>query len=175
MKIPFHLYGGLLLAIICSEQALGGPTSNPAPCPTVVTMLVPQFKLGTPITGLPRVELRQCGAEEILQIVAWKEKSDVPSLIVDTTDFTTVQVAARDNVFLIETTGGPRDIVFVIVYKSGNPALALKSVTKGTATVKITQTDFEILISGIYAGDLPPRTESHIFKLALKDLYEKTQ
>jgi hypothetical protein len=96
-------------------------------------------------------------------------------LIVDTTDFTTVQVAARDNVFLIETTGGPRDIVFVIVYKSGNPTLALKSVTKGTATVKVTQTDFEILVSGIYAGDLPPRTESHIFKLALKDLYEKSQ
>ena len=134
-------------------------------------MLVTQLISDVQVKELPRVEVRQCGTEQVLQIVAWKEKSDVPSLVADTTDFTIVQSAARDNVFMIETSGGPRDIVWVVLYTNGIPPLELKRVIKGTAAVTINESLFTLVISGIYAGDAPPRTETHSYKLSLDDLF----
>ena len=146
-----------------------------APCPTVVTLLVTQFIFNVPIAELPRLEVRQCGSEEELQIVAWKNKAKMPSLVIDTYDHTVVQAVARANIFVIETTGGPRDLVYVIVYRGGEPTLALKSVTKGTANVSIGETQLNLVISGIFSGDANPRTETYSFKLSEKDLFPKNR
>jgi hypothetical protein len=167
------VYSCFLWGFVCSLQALSQQDIDNSPCPTISTILITQFKFGSSITELPRVELRQCGAEQSLQIVAWKEKEKAPSLIIDTTDFTVVQVAARSNAFLIETTGGSRDFVFVIIYKNGSPTLALKSVTKDTATVEIHKASIDISVSGIYAGDREPRAERFSYKLSLDDLFRK--
>jgi len=95
----------------------------------------------------------------------------VRSSFFTTRDFTIVQSAARDNVFMIEISGGPRDIVWVVLYTNGIPTLELKRVTKGTAAVTINESLFTLVISGIYAGDAPPRTETHSYKLSLDDLF----
>ena len=136
------------------------------PCPTLVGLLVTQFAFNTPVSDLPRVEIRQCGSFEALQIVAWEARSKVPALIVDTTDFTVVQSIARRNFYLIETTGGPRDRIYIIVFEKGKPRLALNRVTKGSAAVTINETYCEVVISGIYAGDAELRSETHKFELS---------
>lgn len=135
-------------------------------CPTVAGLLVTQFVFNTPVSNLPRVEIRQCGSEEALQIVAWEAKATKPALIIDTTDFTVVQSIARKNLYVIETTGGARDRVYVINFEKGKPRLVLRRITKGTAAVTVNEKYCEIVISGIYAGDAEPRTERHKFDLS---------
>jgi hypothetical protein len=158
-----------------SGHVSGGQSVSQGPCPVVGTMLVTQFISNMATDHLPRVEVRRCGSEEALQIVAWKENAELPSLIVNTTDFTIVQAVARENVFLIETTGGPRDIVWVIVYEKGDPKLALKRVTKGTAIVKTNDAQMDVVISGIWKGDGKSQSESHSFRLSLDDLFSRFQ
>ena len=156
-----------MLLFTCSVVPIYGQSKRPlAPCPTVVGLLVTQFVYRTPISQLQRVEIRQCDAgSETLQIVAWESRESTASLVIDTTDFTVVQTAARQSVYVIETTGGPRDQIYVIAYKDGKPRLALQRVTKGTATIKVDSVSIELLISGIYAGDAEPRQERHLFEL----------
>jgi hypothetical protein len=74
---------------------------------------------------------------------------------------------------LIETAGGAHDTVYAIVYRSGEPTLAVKTVTKGTANVSISQKQLGLVIWGIYAGDAKPLTETHNFELSLEDLLKK--
>lgn len=151
-----------------SAQAFATQSSSrQTPCPTVVSLLVSQLVFGIPVSNLPRVELRQCspGTSESIQIVAWEKDGKTPSLTIDTTDFTVVQAVVRKNVYLIETTGGPRDRVYVIAYEKGKPVLKLMRVTKGTAKVTITNDAISVVIPDIYAGDAEPRTEMHEFPL----------
>jgi hypothetical protein len=152
--------------IILGCNVLFGQTKSEEPCERTVGLLVTQFSFGTPLHRLPRVELRQCGeGSETLQIVAWDAGGATPSLVIDTTDFTVVQCAARGNVFIIETTGGPRDRVYAIVFTRGKPQLKLMRVTRGTAKITVNEDNIELVISGIYAGDAPERSETHRFEL----------
>lgn len=162
--MPFYL--ALLIFACSSASAYGQPSRTSAPCPKVVGLLVTRFVYGTPVSKLPRVEIRQCGdGSEALQIVAWEAQARRPSLVVDTTDFTVVQMAARGSSYVIETTGGSRNRIFVITYNRGKPLLAVRRITKGTATLKLDSVSLEIVIDGIYAGDAEPRKETHVFKL----------
>jgi hypothetical protein len=99
--------------------------------------MVPQFVMNVPTSELRRVELRKCGPgiSESLQIVAWEQKTDAPGLVIDTMDFTVVQAVMCGRVFVIETTGGSRDLVYVIVYTAEGPKLALERVTKARAEI----------------------------------------
>jgi len=140
-------------------------TSAQTPCPTVVGLLVSELVFGMSISDLPRVELRQCGpgTSENIQIVAWEKDGKTPLLVLDTSDFTVVQTAVRKNVYVIETAGGARDRIYVIVYEKTKPVLKLMKVTQGTATITIGKDAIDIVIAGIYAGDAEPRTEKHRF------------
>jgi hypothetical protein len=89
----------------------------------------------------------------------------MPSLIIDTADFGVKQAVVRKNVYLIETTGGPRDRVYVIAYEKAKPVLKLMRVTRGTARVTITNDAISLVIPDIYNGDAEPRTEVHEFSL----------
>jgi hypothetical protein len=159
--------------VIGSQYAFGEQTNNQLPCTTVDTMLVTQFIANTATDKLPRVEARRCGIEEKLYIVGWREDEAIPALVIDTTDFVIVQAVARGNVFLLETTGGSRDIIWVVVFKKGTPKLELKRVTKGTAKVTLDETHMHIIISGIWAGDEEPITERYDFSLSLGELFLK--
>ncbi len=99
--------------------------------------MVSQFVMNVPTSELQRVELRKCGPgiSENLQIVAWEQKAAAPGLVLDTKDFTVVQAVMSGKVFVIETTGGPRDRVYVIVYTTEGPKLALERVTKAQAKI----------------------------------------
>lgn len=159
-RICCRLFSAILLTtkLLFSQQE--------TPCPNLVGLLVTQFTFKATISELPRVEIRQCGTFEVLQIVAWEANSRLPSLILDTTDFTVVQSIARKNLYLIETTGGARNRIYIIVFEKGKPRLALKRVTKGTAKLTIGERHCEVVISGIYAGDAEPRTEKYKFDLS---------
>lgn len=137
------------------------------PCASLVVRLVNQLVLGVPIEQTTRVEVRRCDAavSGSLQIVAWESGALKPSLVIDTTDFTVVQAAGRQNAFVIETTGGPRDRVYVVLYEDGKPTLKLKQVTKGTARVTLQRDSLDLVINGTYAGNLPPRTETYHYTL----------
>lgn len=120
---------GLFLQARASQES--------ALCEEIVTTLVPQFIFKVPTSDLERVEIRKCfpGLADSLQLVAWQRAARKPSLVLETTDFTIVQLVMSGRVFVVETTGGTRDIVWVITYQSGVPKLALKAITKGYAVV----------------------------------------
>lgn len=151
--------------VILPAWLLASQESQSLRCATVITTLVTQLVASKPLTQLPRVEIRSCGPEEVLQLWAWEANAARPSLVVDTTDFTLVQTAARDNVYVVETTGGPRNRVFVIVYRDRKPTLALQRVTKGTAEVYLGPRYVDVTVVGIWAGDVGERSEFHRFWL----------
>jgi len=139
------------------------------PCEKLVGLLATDFVYRVANSQLARVEIRRCSPEDsaTIQLVAWRTGGAHPALVVNTDDFGVVQAVARANVFVVETGGATRDQVFVIVYSQGEPKLALKRVTKGTARIKVGPAAIDLDIEGIYAGDNPPRTESLHFALDL--------
>jgi hypothetical protein len=151
-----------LLALSACAQ-----TTQPALCSSVVARLVNQLIIQVPVDTTARVEVRRCieDGTDSLQIVAWEAKAARPSLLIDTTDFTIVQMAARQNLYLIETTGGPRDRIYVVLFENGKPTLRLQKVTKGTAQITMLRDSLDLVIPDIYAGDLPPRTEKYHYQL----------
>ncbi|MEW5979461.1 MAG: hypothetical protein AB1898_27005 [Acidobacteriota bacterium] len=132
MKKPRAKVAAILLLLF---SALPGqaqrPTRQVTLCEEVVGLFVPRFMFKVPAKTLARIEIRMCGpgVSETLQLVAWERNSNDPSLIIDTTDFTLVRSFMGGNVFVAETTGGPRYRLFVIVYRSGKPDLALRRVS----------------------------------------------
>lgn len=134
-------------------------------CPELASRLITQLVYQRPVNSLERVEARVCGAAlgRQVQIMAWKDKEAIPALIVDTSDFTIVQVAAKNNVFVIETTGGPRNQVFVVVYEGGTPKLKKRLVTRGYTAIATDEQKMRVRVVGVFAGDAAPRTEEHEF------------
>jgi hypothetical protein len=153
----------LYILMVLSNITLWG--QSPVACRDIVGTLITQFVFQKPASSLARVEIRQCQPSENLQIVAWETDGKSPALVVDTTDFTIVQAAARRNVFVIETTGGSRDRVYVIVYQNGKPKVELMQVTRGSSKIELQPEFVETTIFGIYAGDAPPRTVTRRFEL----------
>jgi hypothetical protein len=137
------------------------------PCDIVVGVLGTDFNYRVPSSQSARVDVRQCspGDSATIQLVAWRSGEATPALVINTDDFGVVQTAARGNVFVIETGGATRDQVFVIVYDRGEPKLALKRVTKGSARITLSSSAVDLIIDGIYAGDSPPRVETQHFAL----------
>jgi hypothetical protein len=113
----------------------------------------------------PRVEVRLCdaGHGETMQLIAWEENSRVPVLRMDTGDFGIIQMIARGNIFVIETGGPTRDQVYVIVYDRGKPKIAYTRATRAIAEIQLTSEAVELNVPGIYAGDLPAKTEKRTF------------
>jgi hypothetical protein len=165
MRIHFQFWIIVAAAISLAAGPIFAQNMMAEPCSQIAGMLVTEFTYQTPLSELPRVEIRQCGANssETLQIVAWERGRSKPTLVLDTSDFSIAQSLARDNVFVIETSGGSRDQVYVIAFRGGMPVLELKRVTKGSANICINATSVDVEIYGIFAGDAPPRTETHKF------------
>ena len=135
-------------------------------CEISVGLLAADFVYRVPNSELARVAIRQCEPpSNFVQLVAWASHKSEPSLVLDTDDFGVVQTVARGNVYVIETGGGSRDQVFVIVYQLGIPKLALRRTTKGSASILVNDRGVKVVISGIYAGDAAPKTEEHWFTL----------
>ena len=137
------------------------------PCDKLVGLLATAFVYNIPNSRLARVEIRQCSPEASasIQLVAWRTGGEAPTLVLNTDDFGVVQMFARENVFVIETGGATRDQVFVIEYNRGEPRVVLKRTTKGTARITVSRSALDLVIEDIYAGDSPPRRESHRFEL----------
>jgi len=157
LRVPFFF--------VLLPPILLGQGKEVALCPTVVGIIVNQFTFQVALSETPRVEIRRCGENETLQIAAWQANAPEPSLLVDTTDFTVVQTAARQNVYVIETTGGPRDRIYVVLYQNGKPTLKLQRVTRGTAKITMTRDSLDLVIPDIYAGDAQARTETYHYDL----------
>lgn len=139
-------------------------------CGTIVGLYQLEFRYEQPASQSARVEVRQCHEQaEALQIVAWSSRAGKPDLVIETSDFVVTASAFRSNVAVIETTGGSRDQVYVLVYEKGKPHLALRRSMKASALVTLSDGTLHLVIPGIYAGDAPPRTEEHDFKLS--DVY----
>lgn len=129
---------GLLYLSCCSLQA----AERLRLCTEAVGILIPQFVFNRPPLKMERVEVRQCAPHvgETLQLVAWGRDPDAdPQLVIDTSDFTIVQMLMVGHTFVIETTGGPRDQVYVIRYERGLATLVLHKVTRGRASISTEQ------------------------------------
>lgn len=134
--------------ILSQRNTIAQVRTNQDACADIITTLLPQRVFKVPTNQLLRVEIRSCmpGATENLQFVAWENGAVKPSLVVTTPDETIVQLAMSGGVFVVETSGGSHDTVFVIVYegaksfRSGKPKLALQAVTKGRVVIT-TSTD----------------------------------
>ena len=163
LRAPLLLLLGFLLIAL---PAIGQST-QPALCRSVIARLVNQLVVEVSIDDTARVEVRRCEGDGTyaLQIAGWEARAAKPSLLINTTDFTIVQTAARQNLYLIETTGGPRDRVYVIVFENGKPILKLQRVTRGTARITMQRDSLDLVVPDIYAGDLPPRTETYHYRL----------
>jgi hypothetical protein len=129
-KVIFRLLLGLNVLKCALGQSVAGPI-----CGETVALLVPQLVYRKPIAALARVEVKRCSENEVLKIAAWSDGATEPALVIDTTDFTIVQTYMRGVVFLVETTGGPRNRVYVIRYEQGKPRLAIERVSRGRTTI----------------------------------------
>ena len=159
----------ILLSFLFSSVLVA--QSSQSLCPNVLRLL--SIETDSSARKPPRVEVRRCGVDrgEGLQILAWQAGTRAaPILVIDTHGFGVVQTFSRDNIFLIETANGARNRVFVIQYESGTPKLVVNQVTKGTAEVAASEKYVVVTITGIWAGDAPPRTESHTFLLDFRQM-----
>jgi hypothetical protein len=125
-----------------------------AACPDLVGLMIPQLVFHTQARDLPRVEVRKCGPGESLKIICWAKNAQAPDLIVDTTDFTIVQSVMLGLITVIETTGGPRNRLFVIDYDRGKPKLALKFVSKAQAELATRMGEIRIAIEESGTGQI---------------------
>lgn len=159
--------GWALLVVTAVGNLMAAASEVERPCEDIVGLLSTEFVYKAPNALLARVEIRQCdpGYSATIQLVAWRSGEATPALVINTYDFGVVQAAARANVFVVETGGATRNQVFVIAYERGEPKLVLKRVTKGTARISMDGSVVDLVIEGIYAGDAPPRTETHHFIL----------
>jgi hypothetical protein len=155
------------VAFFISLSFASGQTNITEQCSVTETVgiLLTDVQYLKPLSELARVEIIRCGPDDKLLIKAWEQDATKPALLIDTSDFSIVQTFARDNVFVVVTSGGSRDQVYVITYRNGKPTLALKQVTKGGMNLSVDRHVVRIIIDGIYAGDEPPRSETHDFRL----------
>ena len=125
------LVTGLIPQIAFSKQP-------PALCPTIVTALAPQLIFDVPTEKLRRVELRTCAAGGDIQVVAWQDKADGPTLVLDSERTTVVQLVMSHNVFLLQTAGGTADRIQVIIYEDGVPRIGFDRFTRNEPEIRLT-------------------------------------
>ena len=123
-------------------------------CPDLVSLLVPQLIFRAQVAELPRIEVRRCGSNESLKIMCWSRNARDPDLVIDTTDFTIVQSVMSGRIAVIETTGGPRNRLFVIEYNSGGPKLAMKHVSKTQAEIEARYGELRISVEDSGTGKI---------------------
>jgi hypothetical protein len=163
---PMRNVLSMLIALVCLAATKRVSAADKRDlCNTLIATLRTDRAYKVPAATSPRVEVRLCdvGYGETIQLVAWESASKVPTLQIQTDDLGIVQMLARENIFVVETGGATRDKVYVIAYEHGKPTLAYSRVTRGTAGIHLTGEALELNISGIYAGDQPPRAETRRF------------
>jgi hypothetical protein len=123
------------VALWISPFATAGPVRL---CPELMTTLVVKRLPDRPTAGQRRLEIRSCqpGVVGNLQLVAWEAGSRTPSLVVETYDYTVVELVMRGNVFVIETAHDAYDTVLVIVFEKGGARLALKETVRTLAKIE---------------------------------------
>lgn len=138
----------LTVAVLLASSAAGQPLEKGEPCPVLLTTLAPQLMFRHPLNRLRRVELRSCrpGASENLQLVAWEDRSDKPSLVLETADSTVIQLFMRGSVFVIETARDAYDTLMVIVYEKGRPRIALQQTVRDPATIAVSGDEVKITL-----------------------------
>jgi hypothetical protein len=118
-----------------------------------------------------RLEVRLCGGNRgALYLVLWSRNQQEPSIVLDTSDFGVVQMFAKENVVLVETSGGNRDQVYVFRYRGGIPELSMRQVTKGQAEIESKAGSVRFIITGIFAGGAPERSRMLEFATDLSEL-----
>ena len=136
-----RIRGCLAICLMLSGLHLMGQADEKMPelCSDVITTLVPQRVFQVPTQKLPRVELRSCepGVSETLQIAAWERSASRPSLVVETSRSTIVQLAMSSNVFVIHSAGGSSDGLQVVVFNQGKPHLALEKYLRAAITIRL--------------------------------------
>jgi len=124
-----------------SQQTRSVPPYAPEDlCGEVVFTLYPRWAAGTSRDRLARVEVRNCPSENhvSLQIAAWNEDADRPSVLVDTMGVAIQRVVMEGNVFVLETAGASNNIFHVVIYDRGKPRLVFHDATRGDVRIETT-------------------------------------
>ena len=145
---------------------------TPADCSELVGLLLPDADYDVVASKQPRVELYRCSQNNgaNIRIVAWEAGARKASLTVDSYQLAVVQTAARHNIFVVETGGGSRNEVVIIVFRAGRPQLVAQQRTKGTAELRVSESAFDVKIVGIWAGDAPERVKEYHFSPDIDEL-----
>lgn len=128
-----------LLVFLFSISAFGqgAHASRPKLCDEVVTTMYPEWISRIPRPNMRKVEVRNCriGDWGFLQIAAWPDRGEQPSLLVETNRSTIVKIAMAGNVFVLETAGASSNVVQVVTYDKGTPRLVLSDAIKAYARI----------------------------------------
>jgi hypothetical protein len=160
--IPAVLTAGFIFAEPPVWPAAPRTAQPTEPCSALISTLVPQLIFGRTLADLRRVELRSCqpGVSGNLQVLAWEARSQKPSLIVETYDFTVIQLFMRHNVFLIETARDAYNTVTIIVYDKSKPRLALQKTVRDPASLQVTGGEVRVTLT-----ETNGQTETHAYRL----------
>jgi hypothetical protein len=103
-------------------------------CP-VISKLPADLNWTEPLDHRQRFELRQCGGDRVI-VTAYEKQTTTPGLVFDTGDGYPRYLMHALNVLVFQSIGGASDHVYVFVFRSGKPAVALKTATKELIQVK---------------------------------------
>jgi hypothetical protein len=88
-----------------------------------------------PLNQRQRFELRQCETGPLI-ITAYEKRRTEPSLVLDTGRGYPGYLAHAGSVLVLQIPGGSSDHVYVFIFQSGKPSIALKTTTNGFIQVK---------------------------------------
>ena len=104
-------------------------------------------------------------------LAAFEHRKPSPTLVYDIGELSLVSLSHRFNVLAIQTVGGASDHVFVFIFKTGKPELALKAATKDLIQVRFEASALSVLVPPtIYPGPdgkfpPPPPLKRYRFKV----------
>src|SRR5579862_126081 len=123
---------GVRLVLVTMLLSLGCANSHAQPpdwksCP-VISKMPADLHSETPLNQRPRFELRLCETG-LLIVTAYEKRRSEPSLVVNTGRGYPGYLAHAGSVLVLQIPGGSADHVYVLMFQSGEPSIALKTTT----------------------------------------------
>jgi hypothetical protein len=125
-------------------------TIDSEPCSEVVLKMVPAIHSESTEKGLAHVEVRRCHDTGALQLAAWREQAEKPTLVLDISRFSLSQALMNGNVFAVIAPGG-YDTVIVLQYKHGKPAVVFTDSTH--SDIALSSDSGRVIVSFAVAGE----------------------
>ncbi|MCX6631313.1 MAG: hypothetical protein NTW28_27185 [Candidatus Solibacter sp.] len=122
----------VLATAACGTVLWGQPTAKWESCPV--------------ISRMPAGVNSTDSLEQLVIVAAYENQKRQPSLVFETGDGYPRFLAHAANVLVLQSMGGASDHVYVFVFQSGKPSVALKTATKDLIEVKQAHNAIVVLV-----------------------------